>query len=453
MPPFRSLLSAWLAAATLASPLCVALDRDRDGISDIWIAAHPAAGAPADDLDGDGTTTLAESLAVTDPASAASRFAAATETDAGGNLRLRWHLVPGKRYALETSFDLRSWAELAAPQLPSGPDLTAIIRPAGSPATPTPLFWRIRVSDQDTDADGLNDWEESQLGTSPTERDTDHDGLPDAWEAAFGLEPTVADASADPDNDDSTNAQEFAAGTDPVIADRLAPFPANASEFPGSGEIPFFWRADWYVPNWVYCRDRYWSNRIADHGKAVLLGDSITQFWWTSADAFAFPTANRGIMGDFTRGILFRLQTDVLDFDPPAISLLIGTNDLSAGIPPETIAANITTILDHIEAWTQTRMMAGKPRVAVVVSLIMPRGNAAPENDVRPAVAELNQRLIALTTGRPRTAVCDSWVIYADADGFPDPVEFSDLLHPEPAAYPRWRDALVAAFATLDYPR
>ncbi|MBK8476299.1 MAG: hypothetical protein IPL39_08250 [Opitutaceae bacterium] len=452
MPSFRPLLSAWLAAA-LASPFCAALDRNRDGISDIWTTAYPAAGVPTADLDGDGFSTLAEALAGTNPASAANRFTAATETDPSGSLGLRWLSVPGKRYTLEASSDLRHWSEFAAAQLPSGPDLTALVHPAGSPVTPTPLFWRIRVSDQDTDADGLNDWEESQLGTSSTERDTDHDGLPDSWEAAFGLEPTVADASADPDTDGLTNAAEYAAGTDPVSSDRLAPFPDNASEFPGSGDIPFFWRADWYVQNWIGCRNRYWLDRTADHGKAVLLGDSITQFWWTSADAFAFPTANRGIMGDFTRGILFRLQTDVLDFDPPAISLLIGTNDLSAGIPPETIAANITTILDRIEAWTQTRMMAGKPRVAVVVNLIMPRGNPEPANDVRPAVAELNQRIVALAAGRPRTAVCDSWSLYADADGFPDPVEFTDLLHPEPAVYPRWRDALVAAFATINFPQ
>ncbi len=452
MPSFRSLLSAWLAATTLASPYCAALDRNRDGISDIWTTAHPAAGASTADLDGDGNTTLAESLAGTDPASASSRFTATTVTDPGGDLTLRWRHVPGKRYTIEASSNLRNWSELAAPQRPSGPDLTAIVRPAGSPATPTPLFWRIHASDQDTDADGLNDWEEAQLGTSPNETDTDHDGLPDAWEAAFGLEPTVADASVDPDNDDSTNAEEFAAGTDPVMADLLAPFPANAAEFPGAGQIPFFWRDDWYVDNWRGCRDRYWLNRTADHGRAVLLGDSITQFWWTSSNAFAFPTANRGIMGDFTRGILFRLQTDVLDFDPPAISLLIGTNDLSAGLAPETIAANITTILDRIEAWTQTRMMAGQPRVAVVVNLIMPRGNEEPANDVRPAVAALNQLIISLAAGRPRTAVCDSWSLYADADGFPDPVEFSDLLHPEPAVYPRWHDALVATFATLGFP-
>ena len=446
----RIVLLTVLGARLFAPPLAATIDLNLDGISDIWATAHPEAGAPAADPDSDGASNLAESLAGTDPLSPTSHFAATTTTDAAGNLVLSWANVAGKHYTVEASTDLRTWLEFPCPQIPAGGALAAIVRPAGSSAA-TAKFWRVAAADQDTDGDGLNDWEEAQLGTDPTTADTDHDGLPDAWEAAFGLNPTVTDASADHDADESSNAEEYASGTDPTVADRLAPFPSDATAFPGAGDIPFFWRDDWYVQNWIGCRSTYWLNRTAEHGKTVLLGDSITQFWWTSADAFAFATANRGIMGDFTRGLLFRLQTDVLDFDPPAISLLIGTNDLSAGLPPETIAANITAILDRIEAWTQTRMMAGKPRIAVVINLIMPRGNT--EDDDRLVVAELNQRIVALAAGRPRTAVCDSWSIYADADGFPDPAEFPDLLHPSADAYPKWRDALVAAFAQLGFPQ
>ena len=298
-------------ATACAAPLPATIDRNLDGVSDVWSALHPTAGAPSADPDGDGASNLAESIAGTDPLSSASGFTAALDTDAAGNLSLRWREVAGKRYSVEASAELRTWLEFPCIQAPAGANLTAIVRPAGTSAG-SAKYWRVVVADSDADGDGLNDWEEVQLETSPTETDTDHDGLPDAWEAAFGLDPTVTNASADPDADLFTNAQEFAAGTDPVVADRLAPFPAEATEFPGAGEIPFFWRADWYVDNWRGCRDRYWLNRTTDHGKAAVLGDSITQFWWTSADDFPFPSANRGIMGDFTRGILFRLQTDVL---------------------------------------------------------------------------------------------------------------------------------------------
>lgn len=440
-----------LAAVLFAAPLRGMLDRNRDGISDLWAAAHPTAGAPDADPDGDGATNLDEARAGTEPMVATSRFAAVAGRGTAGDVSLRWHGEPGKHYRVETSLDLRNWSAVPGAYVGAGAAVSALVREAGAVSIPRG-FWRVAVADADADRDGLDDSEEARLGTSPNETDTDHDGLPDAWEAAFAFDATVADADADTDGDGVTNATEFAGGTDPTAADRLAPFPADAAAFPGAGVIPFFWRAEWYVQNWIGCRDGFWDDRVADHGKAVLLGDSITQFWWTSADDFAFPTANRGIMGDFTRGILFRLQTDVLDLDPPAISLLIGTNDLSAGLSPETIATNIAAILDRIEAWTQTRMMAGKPRVAVVVNLVMPRGNAEPENDVRPAVAELNRRIVDVVAGRPRTAVCDSWSIYADADGFPDPAEFTDLLHPEGAVYPRWQAAIIAAFASIGYP-
>jgi lysophospholipase L1-like esterase len=62
----------------------------------------------------------------------------------------------------------------------------------------------------------------------------------------------------------------------------------------------------------------------------VFLGDSITQGWNDLASAFPdMKVANRGINGgDTTRGVLIRLQDDVLSLDPAAIVLLIGTNDL-----------------------------------------------------------------------------------------------------------------------------
>jgi len=36
-------------------------------------------------------------------------------------------------------------------------------------------------------------------------------------------------------------------------------------------------------------------------------------------------TANRGISGDVTRGVLYRMKEDVLDLNPKAVVLLIGT--------------------------------------------------------------------------------------------------------------------------------
>jgi lysophospholipase L1-like esterase len=45
--------------------------------------------------------------------------------------------------------------------------------------------------------------------------------------------------------------------------------------------------------------------------------------------------ANRGISGDTTRGMLIRLEADVLALQPKAVVMLMGTNDLEEGAEPE----------------------------------------------------------------------------------------------------------------------
>ncbi len=174
-----------------ATPLNATIDANGDGISDLWSAIHPGSGAVDADPDGDGVANRAEALAGTDPASAASRFAAVPLRDNAGNLVLRWQGVAGKRYRIESSPDLVSWAATAGEFIGAGLELGATVRPAG--ATGPKLFWRIAVADVDTDGDGLNDWEESCYGTDPADADTDDDGRADAIEVAGGTDPRLPD--------------------------------------------------------------------------------------------------------------------------------------------------------------------------------------------------------------------------------------------------------------------
>lgn len=71
----------------------------------------------------------------------------------------------------------------------------------------------------DADADGLTNYEEFLLDTSPASDDSDGDGLPDGWEVGYGFDPLgAADAAQDFDGDTATNLQEFTRGTDPTDA-------------------------------------------------------------------------------------------------------------------------------------------------------------------------------------------------------------------------------------------
>ena len=121
------------------------------------------------------------------------------------------------------------------------------------------------------------------------------------------------------------------------------PFPdaKNESAWPGTGPIRVF---GWMVDNRAY----FWTQREAAHGAVVFVGDSLTGNWDAKQMAALFPKlkiANRGIGGDVSRGLLFRLKEDALDLAPKALVICIGSNDLSAHADPAGIVANISAIV------------------------------------------------------------------------------------------------------------
>lgn len=180
-----------LLGGLIATSSSATIDRDNDGISDLWAALYPSAGSAAQDPDGDGANNLAEAIAGTNPNVPSSRFVATPQRDSDGNLRLHWLGVAGKRYQLRTSTDLVTWTTLPEEYFGTGAELAPSIARADE-ATALRLFHQVVVSDTDTDADTLNDWEEAQLGTSSTSADTDGDELRDDWEVAHGTDPRIA---------------------------------------------------------------------------------------------------------------------------------------------------------------------------------------------------------------------------------------------------------------------
>ena len=142
-------------------------DVNGDGISDIWAALYPTAGAPSADLDGDGQSNLAEARAGTDPTNPASRLIATAARDASGNLVVRWPGIAGKYYFIETSTDLATWTPLPGDYTGTGAELSAIVRPAGT-GSGSRAFWHVVVFDMDSTGSGLNDWEKLQLNKVAT---------------------------------------------------------------------------------------------------------------------------------------------------------------------------------------------------------------------------------------------------------------------------------------------
>ena len=83
----------------------------------------------------------------------------------------------------------------------------------------------------------------------------------------------------------------------------------------------------------------------------VFLGDSITQSWGDDLKGAFGKTkvANRGISGDNTRGMLYRMPEDVLALNSTVVLLLMGTNDLEEGASPEEIVGNLKLIIEKTD--------------------------------------------------------------------------------------------------------
>ena len=231
----------------------------------------------------------------------------------------------------------------------------------------------------------------------------------------------------------------FACGWSPsAFADATAnassgptPYPAKAEDWPGVGVIRVF---DWMRDN----RAHFWRERARKQGSIVFVGDSLTANWPNFSTAFpGMSVANRGIGGDVSRGVLFRLQEDVLALHPKAIVLLIGTNDLTAHQPAAQTLANLRDIL------AITKLEA--PQAPIVLCTVPPSAN--PKAPIRAAeLKTLNAGLRALASNHARVELVDLFAATVDANGQPDDRWFKDdRLHLNPAGYARWKEVLTPA--------
>ncbi len=197
----RIALTAIVAFALCFLPFTRAsagIDLNGNGMSDIWELVYGAQGLdPQADTDGDGMTNLQESIAGTNPFSATSRFSV-TRVDpvtGGGGVTLHWPSMAGKVYHVYASGNLKNWNPTGSDIPGTGSELQVTLTPNNSPK-----FYRVQVTDVDTDGDGLSDWEELQLGWNPNNPSTD--GMQNDYaRAVAGLQATsntIAISETDP---------------------------------------------------------------------------------------------------------------------------------------------------------------------------------------------------------------------------------------------------------------
>jgi lysophospholipase L1-like esterase len=213
--------------------------------------------------------------------------------------------------------------------------------------------------------------------------------------------------------------------------------PATDEGLPGAGPIRRF---PWFKSLWLERRTAWAGQVQQDQGALVFLGDSITQGWGDVGSSFpGVKVANRGISGDTTRGVLLRLQEDVLSLNPKGVVLLIGTNDLEEKAEPETIAGNLKLIIGALRRHD--------PSMPVVLCAVFPSSLSK----FRPAdqIRKINELYRKAIVDEPQVTLLDTWALFDDVHGDAKEEEMPDLLHPNLLGYAKWSAALHPVLETV----
>ena len=169
----------------------------------------------------------------------------------------------------------------------------------------------------------------------------------------------------------------------------------------------------------------------------VFLGNSITDGCEWAELFNNRHVKNRGISADRSGWLLDRLDP-IIEGHPKKLFLLIGTNDLAAGVTPEEIVANVAKLIDRFQnesRWTKIYVQSILPVNGKDFSKY--KNHYAHSHLIVPT----NKKLEALCDEKEVTYL-DVWGALADHDGKLDKRYTNDGLHLMGDGYLVWRDAI-----------
>ena len=166
VPPLIFRITAF-ALTVLILPSYSGVDLNNNGVSDIWEHKYKASSLVADaaskaaDQDGDGQSNFAESEAGTDPWDRSSVHRVGTIQRTNNDVAIDLPAQKGKVYQIYNSDTLLSdsWEMLGEPIIATEQEISTLIANQDDDT----MFYRIEVSDIDSDDDGIPDWDENQL--------------------------------------------------------------------------------------------------------------------------------------------------------------------------------------------------------------------------------------------------------------------------------------------------
>jgi len=181
-------------------------------------------------------------------------------------------------------------------------------------------------------------------------------------------------------------------------------------------------------------RRRTFDSEKRVEGGIVFLGNSLTELFDLSV--FGDSTiVNRGISGDFTSGVLLRLD-DVTGLKPKKIFLEIGINDLVENAPPQRIVQNQERIIEKL----QEKIPGVKIYVQSLLPTDLPSGLLRTSEQLNEAVRATNT-LLKNMCGEKKLAWIDLYPLL-EKNGRLAPEYSLDGIHLTDAAYAVWKKAV-----------
>ena len=191
----------------------------------------------------------------------------------------------------------------------------------------------------------------------------------------------------------------------------------------------------------------YANSVLTRRPKVVLLGDSITQNWYTLDEKFFDENnfAGRGISGQTSAQLLSRFRSDVVNLHPEYVAILVGINDFAMNrgeIPAK-------DILDNVISMCELAKINGiKP---ILCSLVPCRkiGWLPQRNNIAEEVIAYNGQLkdYAVRNGIPYV---DYHTPMADIDGGLKPQYNYDEVHVTVQAYRKMEEIFLKKLSELD---
>jgi lysophospholipase L1-like esterase len=162
---------------------------------------------------------------------------------------------------------------------------------------------------------------------------------------------------------------------------------------------------DWANKACYALANRLLANQEPDKDRVVLMGNSITEFWYNTHPHFFTDNhlVGRGISGQVSSQMLARFRQDVINLKPRLVVINCGTNDIAENNGP--YDEDIT--MDNIISMTE---LALAHHIEVVLTSVLPCDGFSWNPSIKDApskIKRLNQRIIDYAAKMPNVHYLD----------------------------------------------